>query len=86
MRTLDKLEKTDISLLYKSIKVVLETALKNGGYMEHPFFKGDTITGGYETLQKVHGREGELCQRCGSVIQMQSVSSRKTYYCKGCQF
>jgi len=86
LRTLDKLEKTEISLLYKSIKEVLVTAIKNGGYLEHPFSKEDTLTGRYEALLKVHGREGERCERCGSVIQMQSVSSRKTYYCIGCQF
>ncbi|PKR85494.1 DNA-formamidopyrimidine glycosylase [Heyndrickxia camelliae] len=85
MRGLDQLEKDEVIMLYKSIKEVLKTAINNGGYMEHPFFKGDTLTGGYEALLNVHGREGEICKRCGSIIQMENISSRKTYYCKGCQ-
>jgi len=33
----------------------------------------------------VHGREGELCARCGTVIQKTRVGGRGTYFCPTCQ-
>ena len=33
----------------------------------------------------VHAREGELCERCGSVIQKIRVGARGTYFCPKCQ-
>lgn len=33
----------------------------------------------------VHGREGELCPRCGAVIRKIKVGARGTYYCPRCQ-
>ncbi len=32
-----------------------------------------------------HGREGEMCVRCGSMIVKSRVGSRGTYHCPGCQ-
>lgn len=33
----------------------------------------------------VHGREGEPCFRCGTVIEKTRVSARGTYFCPACQ-
>jgi formamidopyrimidine-DNA glycosylase len=84
-RNINELKKDEPIILYQSIKHVLELAIKNGGYMEHPFSNDDTLTGGYEQLLKVHGREGETCTRCGSNIRMEVISSHKTYFCNECQ-
>ncbi|MBS4173047.1 DNA-formamidopyrimidine glycosylase [Bacillus sp. FJAT-49736] len=84
-RNITQLSEQEINELYHSISTVLKTAVENGGYMEHPFFSGDSLTGRYEDLLKVHGREGEACKRCSSMIKMELISSHKTYYCDGCQ-
>ncbi|WP_243297889.1 Fpg/Nei family DNA glycosylase [Bacillus litorisediminis] len=82
-RDLNNLNENEGAELYYSIRSVLSDALRQGGYMELPLFKGDTKTGGYQT--KVYDREGERCGRCGSVIVKDNISSRKTFYCRGCQ-
>ncbi|MBK5142788.1 endonuclease VIII [Budviciaceae bacterium BWR-B9] len=33
----------------------------------------------------VFAREGQVCERCGAVIQKTALSSRPFYYCGGCQ-
>jgi formamidopyrimidine-DNA glycosylase len=84
-RELNELSSSENKQLYESIHYVLKDALRHGGYMENPFFKGDTLTGGYNNLCKVYDREGESCLRCGSQITKEMISSRKTFYCINCQ-
>jgi formamidopyrimidine-DNA glycosylase len=84
-RDLNELSSSEQKQLYESIHFVLNDALKHGGYMENPLFKGDTHTGGYNNLCKVYDREGESCLRCGSKIMKEMIASRKTFYCLNCQ-
>ena len=85
-RTFDTLDDAQVQKLYQSIHSVFQDAIRFGGYMEQPLFKGDHLTGGYDEKCKVYDREGEVCVRCGSVIKKKEVSSRKTFFCANCQF
>jgi formamidopyrimidine-DNA glycosylase len=71
--------------LFTSIKFVLNRAFELGGYMEMPLYSRDDLTGGYNENCYVYDREGESCSRCGHVIIKEEISSRKCFYCKGCQ-
>jgi formamidopyrimidine-DNA glycosylase len=71
--------------LYDAIQSVLQRALGLGGYMDQPLYKGDTFTGGYNDHCFVYDRVGEVCGRCGGTICFEEVSSRKCFYCPGCQ-
>jgi formamidopyrimidine-DNA glycosylase len=84
-RDLIELSSGEKKQLYESIHFILKDSIKHGGYMENPFFQGDTLTGGYNKLCKVYDREGESCLRCGSQIMKEMISSRKTFYCLNCQ-
>ncbi|WP_010281478.1 bifunctional DNA-formamidopyrimidine glycosylase/DNA-(apurinic or apyrimidinic site) lyase [Bacillus timonensis] len=84
-RTFDTLNTKQIEKLYYSILTVFQEAIQFGGYIEKPLFKEDRLTGGYDDKCKVYDREGETCVRCGSVIQKEEVSSRKTFFCANCQ-
>ncbi len=84
-RTFDTLDGAQVQKLYQSIHSVFQDAIRFGGYMEQPLFKGDYLTGGYDEKCKVYDREGESCVRCGSVIKKKEVSSRKTFFCANCQ-
>jgi formamidopyrimidine-DNA glycosylase len=85
MKKIDELSEGDIKDLYSSLQGVLKKAIELGGYMEMPLYKGDTKTGGYNHRCQVYDREGEKCHRCGNVIIKMEISSRKTFYCPGCQ-
>ncbi|WP_066321791.1 bifunctional DNA-formamidopyrimidine glycosylase/DNA-(apurinic or apyrimidinic site) lyase [Bacillus sp. FJAT-29814] len=84
-KDIDAISEAERVQLFQSIKQVLPEAIKNGGYMDRPIFKGDFKTGGFYRVRKVYDREGESCQRCGFTIVMETISSRKTFYCPNCQ-
>lgn len=84
-KSIEDIDEIGRTQLYQSMKFVLQNALKHGGYMDNPLYKGDTLTGGYNNLCFVYDREGEKCQRCGGTIVKDTISSRKTFYCVNCQ-
>lgn len=84
-RTVQSLTEEEAARLFRSIASVLSEALLAGGYMEQPFYVGDRLTGRYNDRCKVYDRGGESCYRCGHPITFEEVSSRKCFYCKGCQ-
>ncbi|MDV2887636.1 endonuclease VIII, partial [Alkalihalophilus pseudofirmus] len=74
-KDIDDISETERVRFYHSMQVILLEAIKYGGYLENPFFKGDTLTGSFYELCQVYDREGEKCQRCGSTIVMELISS-----------
>ncbi|NRG34411.1 Fpg/Nei family DNA glycosylase [Niallia circulans] len=85
-RKLEDLKEMEQKKLYNSILQILRAATNMGGYMEHPLYAGDKKTGGYDELCKVYDREGEICPKCQHKIVFIKVSSKKCFYCPGCQF
>lgn len=83
-KDIDDMNEMERTQLYQAMKFVLQDAIKHGGYMD-PLYTGDSLTGTYAKLCKVYDREGEKCPRCGTIIVMEMVSSRKTFYCPNCQ-
>ncbi|VEF47614.1 Formamidopyrimidine-DNA glycosylase catalytic domain-containing protein [Bacillus freudenreichii] len=81
-RKMNELGQEEVVRLYQSIRLILQKAIDQGGYMD-PLFIGDNKTGGYE--MDVHGHEGKACPRCTTPIAKIELSSRKTYFCKDCQ-
>ncbi|MCM3571483.1 bifunctional DNA-formamidopyrimidine glycosylase/DNA-(apurinic or apyrimidinic site) lyase [Neobacillus mesonae] len=84
-KDIDDIERTELIQIYNAMKAILQDAIKHGGYLENPFFNGDTLTGSYSELCQVYDREGGTCHRCGAVIVKEMISSRKTFYCPNCQ-
>ncbi|MGC5328764.1 DNA-formamidopyrimidine glycosylase [Brevibacillus sp. SYSU BS000544] len=84
-RKISSLLSIEMTKLYHSMKRVLEEATEYGGYMEHPLFEGDTVTGGMNEHCQVYDRGGEPCYRCGTPITKETLNSRKVFYCEGCQ-
>jgi formamidopyrimidine-DNA glycosylase len=82
---IDELTNEEGGNLFHSIRRVLNLGIENGGYMDQPFFPGDVRTGGVRKFLKVYDRESEQCSRCGDIIIKEEISSRKCFYCKGCQ-
>lgn len=82
-RKMNELAEVEKTKLYNGIISALNRGINQGGYMDDPFFQGDTLTGNYQTL--VYDREGEPCLRCKSKIVLEMISSKKTFYCPNCQ-
>lgn len=79
-RSANSLTTAEIALLVSVIPTVLEEGIRQGGativhgkaFPDHGF-------------PAVHGREGEGCFLCDSIIVKSRVAGRGTYTCPGCQ-
>jgi len=80
-----ELTEQDIRRLHASMRFVLTEAIRCGGYMEHPLYVGDELTGGFDERCRVYDRGGEPCRRCGGYIVETVISARKCFYCPNCQ-
>ncbi|WP_199615021.1 bifunctional DNA-formamidopyrimidine glycosylase/DNA-(apurinic or apyrimidinic site) lyase [Paenibacillus alkalitolerans] len=85
LRPIAALERNDYNALYTAMRTTLDEAVRYGGYMESPFYAGDTHTGRYSDRCKVYDRGGEPCFRCGAPIVKTELNGRKVFYCEECQ-
>ncbi|MCI3922521.1 endonuclease VIII [Paenibacillus sp. TRM 82003] len=85
LRRLADMEAAELHTLYTAMHSTLAEAMRYGGYMEAPFFPGDTLTGGYNERCKVYDRGGEPCYRCGAEIVKTESNGRKVFFCERCQ-
>jgi formamidopyrimidine-DNA glycosylase len=83
-KDIDDIDEANREKLFHSIRIILQEGIKLGGYMD-PLFKDDKLTGGYIEHCLVYDREGETCRRCGATIIMETISSRKSFFCPNCQ-
>ncbi|MNL78970.1 Formamidopyrimidine-DNA glycosylase 1 [compost metagenome] len=84
-RRLESLSGEELVRLFHAMRSTLSEAASHGGYMDVPLFKGDTLTGSFDSLCRVYDREGETCVRCGAVIARVDFVSKKSFSCPGCQ-
>ncbi|MFN7250186.1 MAG: Fpg/Nei family DNA glycosylase [Anaerobacillus sp.] len=82
-RKMSELNEFENTNLFNGVISALNRGINQGGYMDDPFFKGDQLTGCYQTL--VYDREGQPCFKCNSKILLEMISSKKTFYCPNCQ-
>jgi formamidopyrimidine-DNA glycosylase len=85
LRRLADLTTAEFHTIYTAMHSTLAEAIRYGGYMESPFFAGDTHTGGYNDRCKVYDRGDEPCYRCGTAITKTGSNGRKVFFCEGCQ-
>ena len=71
--------------LVNAIKVILQRSIDQGGTTLRDFVNSDGEPGYFKQSLSVYGKEGEPCQRCGSVIKQKTLGQRSTFYCSECQ-
>lgn len=71
--------------IIKNTKVVLEEAIKLGGSTIKSFTSSEGVHGLFQTKLFVHGKKGEKCSSCGTIILKTKIGGRGTYYCSKCQ-
>lgn len=84
-RKASDLSEEEVKSLYGAIREVLEEGVSLDGDSMVDFRLPDGTRGNYQNHQKVYGREGEECLRCGRAIKKIKVGGRGTYTCPCCQ-
>lgn len=79
-RAANSLTPTEVARLHRSIRAVLDYAVREGAaFVPH----GKAISD--RDFPYCHGRAGSPCPRCRTVIQKEWVGGRGTHYCPKCQ-
>lgn len=79
------LTKKECNLLCKSIKVVLEDAIKSGGSTLRDYVRSDGSLGYFQHKFNVYGRKKQKCITCNDLIEQIVQAGRSTFFCKSCQ-
>lgn len=74
-----------VTALLKSIKTVLQRAIRSKGSTLMDYRGADGAKGAFQRLHRVYGREGEPCKKCGTAIQRIQAAGRSTHFCPRCQ-
>ena len=79
------LSQEDWRNLLHCVRCVLENAIAAGGTTLNDFVNSNGETGYFQLSLAVYGREGELCEKCGAMIERIVQVGRSTFYCPACQ-
>lgn len=81
----NRITKRQTELIIKHSKDVLLEAINQGGTTIRSYTSSLGVHGRFQQELYVHGREGDLCEVCQTVIKKIKVGGRGTYYCPSCQ-
>lgn len=70
--------------LLASVRQVLRHAIEAGGSTLRDF-SANGAAGHYQESAQVYGREGELCNTCGTAVRRIVQGQRSTFFCGVCQ-
>lgn len=80
-----QLTKKDCQNIIDNTKIVLQKAITLGGTTIRSFTSAEGVHGLFQNELLIHGKNGEKCIHCGSIIQKIQIGGRGTYYCPSCQ-
>lgn len=81
----NKLKTKEWKRIIESSCAILNAAIMDGGTTIRSYTSSLGVTGLFQLHLQVHGRKGEVCGRCGSIIEKKFVAGRGTSYCPSCQ-
>ncbi len=80
----NKLTLTQIARLNRSIKIVLNRAIRHRGSTLRDYRDADGQPGSFQKIHRVYDREGKPCVVCGTPIVRIVLGGRSTHFCPKC--
>ncbi len=71
--------------IFKSIKKVLEKAIKYRGTSDSDYRDTSGAPGGFQKVMQVYNREKQKCRKCGTIIVRKKFGQRSVFFCPVCQ-
>ncbi|MCX5714908.1 MAG: bifunctional DNA-formamidopyrimidine glycosylase/DNA-(apurinic or apyrimidinic site) lyase [Candidatus Omnitrophica bacterium] len=84
-RSAQTLSDKEQEALFKSIKDVLQEAIRFGGSSVDNYVRLSGKRGEYVSHHKVYDREGKPCLVCKAPVKRTALGGRGTYFCPKCQ-
>lgn len=85
LKDVSKLNKEELKRVYRAMRNILPKAIKLGGESISDFRRLSGERGYFDKERKVYRREGEKCNRCGTIIKRIKIGSRSAHFCPKCQ-
>ncbi len=80
-----RLTRGELRLLYRSLKRVLQEAIRAGGSSISDYVDADGDEGFFQLRHRVYQRTGEPCTACRTPIRRVVIAGRSAHYCPRCQ-
>lgn len=74
-----------VKTLYQGLVNVLRLSIEKGGSTDKNYVDAEGQKGSYLQFANVFRREGQACNRCGTIITKIRVAGRGTHICPRCQ-
>jgi formamidopyrimidine-DNA glycosylase len=84
-REAGSLDPGEVRRLRRATRSILERAIRSCGTTFSDFQDARGVSGSYQGLLAVYGREGLACPRCGTPVRRAVQQQRSTFHCPGCQ-
>lgn len=84
-RIVKSLEKEETILIYKSIRKVLEKAVKLRGTSDSDYRDTSGAPGSFQKVLKVYNRASKKCPKCDTIILRKKIGQRSAFFCSKCQ-
>ena len=81
----NKLSKKDFENVLFHTRRILNGAIQSGGTTIRSYTSSLGVDGRFQLKLKVHNKKGEVCPRCGHMIEKIQLQGRGTSFCKNCQ-
>lgn len=75
----------ECDIIIRNTRDVLEKAIELGGTTIKSFTSSEGVHGLFQNKLLVHGKAGEKCPKCGTVLEKTRVGGRGTHFCRECQ-
>ena len=84
-RIAENLEKKQLLALHRSVRQVLEEAIRLRGSSVSDYLDSEGHRGKFQLRHRVYQRDGKPCFRCKSIIRRMIVAGRSSHFCPKCQ-
>ena len=85
-RIASSLSESEIRKILKSVRKVMERALKAGGTtFDDLYINVNGESGYFEISLRAYGQDGRSCRRCGEIIRRIAFANRSSHFCPRCQ-
>jgi formamidopyrimidine-DNA glycosylase len=86
-RKANTLSRKEAQTLTAAIRHTLILAInQEGSSIDAGYRKPDGSSGSMQAHFTVYGRGGELCPRCGAIVERKILGGRSTHFCPQCQY
>jgi len=85
MRLGAKLTVDELRRLHRSVRDVLNEAIRLRGSSIADYVDSEGNLGGFQRRHRVYQRDGKKCFRCGAKIRRAIVAGRSSHFCPRCQ-